>query len=265
MAIATASLPRIGISARLRAGSAGAAGGLRKHLLGAETSLVDLLAALDALPFVLAYPLSQTGAALRRLAEGMLANLDGLVLQGGADVAPVSYGAQPLRAEWQGDAQRDQFEQALLAAALAQQKPVLGLCRGCQLINVAYGGTLFQDLPSQRGGSVSHSEPQHYDEHVHGVRLAAGGLLAGCHGLREGRVTSAHHQGIDQLGAGLVADAWCREDGLVEALRAHSGWVVGVQWHAELQAGRSGLLPPEPLFNAFLAQARHAEPARWSA
>ena len=105
---------------------------------------------------------------------------------------------------------------------------------------------------------LAHALPQQYDAHEHALRLAPGGLLAGWHGAGAGRVTSAHHQGIDRLGGELAVEAWCAEDGLVEAVRAGSGWVLGVQWHPEFHAGRAGLLPAQPLLDDFLAAARRS-------
>ena len=207
---------------------------------------------------MLACPPSRAADALRRLAQHLITSVDALLLQGGADIAPESYGASALRPEWCGDPQRDRFERELLAAALAAGKPVLGICRGCQLLNVAYGGSLYQDLAAQRPGSFAHSLPQQYDEHEHALRLAPGGLLAGWHATGVGRVTSAHHQGIDRLGGELTVEAWCAEDGLVEAVRARSGWVLGVQWHPEFHAGRAGLLPAQPLLDGFLAAAQRS-------
>jgi putative glutamine amidotransferase len=246
----------------MREGSPAAPGGGRKHLLGVESSLLGLLVEQGGIPLVLASPPASGGDVLRRLARQQIAGIDALLLQGGADVAPESYGARPLRPEWCGDARRDQYERALLEATLAADKPVLGICRGCQLLNVAFGGSLFQDLDEQRPGSIRHTLPQRYDEHDHALRLASDGLLADLHGRATTRVTSAHHQGIDRLGDGLDVEAWCAEDNLVEAVRARSGWVVGVQWHPEFHPGRPSLLPAQPLLRSFLAAAAMArEPA----
>lgn len=243
--------PRIGISARLRPGVADAPGNARKDLLGAERSLVNLIAERGGLPLILAHPSSFDRTALRRLAQQLLQGIDALLLQGGGDLSPQWYGgATPATAGV--DLARDEFELALLEAALTGGKPVLGICRGCQLLNIAYGGSLFQNLQAERAHSIAHSDRGRYDDHVHGVRLAPGGLLHASYARSEGRVTSAHRQGIALLGNGLVAEAWCSEDGLLEAVRSEGGWAVGVQWHPELQAGKPALLPPAPLLDAFL-------------
>lgn len=246
---------RIGISARLRAGVAAAAGSQRKDLLGAERSLVDLVAASGAVPLILAH--AATPSALPSIAAALIDAVDALLLQGGSDVSPHWYGGAAASA----DPGRDEFEFALLQAALAQGKPVLGICRGCQLLNVAHGGSLIADLAPAAPAPRLHDDPARYDAHVHDIEFRRDGLLARQYGGLAGRVTSAHRQGIARLGEGLVAEAWCREDGLVEAVRRTDGWAVGVQWHPEFHAGRPALLSPAPLLQAFFDAAR-ARPAR---
>lgn len=242
--------PRIGISARQRTGVRAAAGNQRKDLLGAERSLIDLVADRGGLPLVLAYPSTFGPAALRTLAQQLLRKLDALVLQGGGDIAASWYdGAEAPDA--QPDRQRDTFELTLIEAALQAGKPLLGICRGCQLLNVAFGGSLYQDLAAQRPDGISHSDRDRYDEYAHGVQLATGGLLQRCYARDAGRVSSAHSQGVDRVGSGLVVEARCSEDGLIEALRADAGWAVGVQWHPEFDAGDPSRLSPAPLLDAF--------------
>ena len=111
-------------------------------------------------------PSIETGGLIRRgnlSVEDYVEALDGLVLQGGADVSPRSYGDHPLRPEWQGDILRDRYEMELLAGFVDVGKPVLGICRGAQLINVAYGGTLWQDIPSMVPAALRHHDPELYD------------------------------------------------------------------------------------------------------
>jgi putative glutamine amidotransferase len=242
--------PRIGITARLRTGKRKAPGNQRKDLLGAERSLIDLIADRGGLPLLLAYPSTFGPAALRRLAQQMLGQLDALVLQGGSDIEATRYGATDAP-DARCDPQRDAFELILIEAALLSGKPLLGICRGCQLLNVAFGGSLFQDLEVQRPGGLRHSDRDRYDEHAHGVQLTAGGLLQRCYARDAGRVSSAHSQGVDRLGSGLVIEARCSEDGLIEALRADTGWALGVQWHPEFDGGDPQRLSPAPLLDAF--------------
>ncbi|WP_320423775.1 gamma-glutamyl-gamma-aminobutyrate hydrolase family protein [Roseateles agri] len=186
--------------------------------------------------------------------------LDGLVMQGGADVSPTSYGQQPMRPEWSGDIARDRYEMELLEGFLAQGKPVLGICRGCQLINVAYGGSLYQDIATQLAEAKAHVDAELYDQHHHDIVFEPGSRLGELYtGYNGGRVTSIHHQAVDRLGGDLVVEARATEDGMVEAIRATgSCFVAGVQWHPEFHAINPELLSGEPLMNGFLDCARAA-------
>src|SRR5215510_3978103 len=104
--------------------------------------------------------------------------LDGLVLMGGSDVCPESYGEKALKPEWNGDRIRDDYEIALLRAFMAERKPVLGVCRGAQVINVAFGGTLYQDIGSQRSGALNHRNWDIYHENTHDTSIVSGSGLA---------------------------------------------------------------------------------------
>lgn len=183
--------------------------------------------------------------------------LDGLILQGGADIDPTVYGEQPTDVIGPTDAVRDQFELELLRGFAAAGKPVLGVCRGMQLINVAYGGTLYQDLEAAGATQFQHRLPDLYDEHAHEVNFTEGGWLQSIYrGAKQARVTSIHHQGVRALGKDLVIDA-TSPDGVIEAVRHREhGFLVGVQWHPEFHDARfPGLLPTEPLVKAFLGVA----------
>ena len=202
-----------------------------KTLLYLEQSIAQWVMAQGALAYLIPAPARDSAVSLRDLAQP----LDGLVLQGGSDVAPQSYGESPLKPEWAGDAVRDQYEMALVTEFRAQGKPVLGICRGIQLVNVALGGSLYQDISTQAPGSRQHRDWEVYDQHFHGVELE-GGLLKLNGGRANTRVNSVHHQGLKELGQDLVVEARSSEDGLVEAVRAQSGpWLVAVQWHPEFQ------------------------------
>ena len=188
--------------------------------------------------------------------------LDALVLEGGSDVWPGSYGEEPLDPAWRGDRIRDAYEAALVAAFAARGKPVLGICRGLQLMNVAHGGTLFQDLDSQRPGPVRHRDPAGSDRNRHGIEFVAGSALAGVFaGTAHATVNSVHHQGIKALAPGFVVEARCADDGLIEAIsRPGPAFMAAVQWHPEFHRTGEGTLDDRPLLEAFLAAASTSSP-----
>lgn len=184
--------------------------------------------------------------------------LDGVVLQGGADVSPLTYGETPIRPEWTGDRVRDLYEIDLLQEFVSQGKPVLGICRGLQLINVALGGTLYQDISSQHRHRGEHVDPEAYDEHTHRISIIAGTRLAALYpNAGEVRVNSIHHQAVRVLGRGLTVEAVSVPDQVVEAIRGKEpGFLVGVQWHPEFHDPRNTqLLDGRPLLQEFLDQA----------
>jgi len=186
------------------------------------------------------------------------ADLDGLVLQGGSDVCPGSYGSEPMKPEWNGDRVRDDYEIALFKEFAALGKPVLGICRGLQLLNVALGGTLVQDIGTELPKARVHRDWEVYDQLFHEVALEPGSWLEAGATKAGSRVNSIHHQAIGRLAPGLRVEARCPEDGMIEAVRGTgSHWVYAVQWHPEFHdpADRT-LLDGKPLLRAFLKEAR---------
>lgn len=202
-----------------------------------------------------------SGGLLRRRnirIDDYVSELDGLVLQGGADVSPLTYGESALQPAWEGDRVRDRYEIELLRAFALSGKPVLGICRGLQLINVAYGGTLYQDLALHHPRGGGHHDPDAYDQHFHDISFVAGTALAQLYRSHHGaRVNSIHHQGIKTLGKDLVAEALSAKDELIEAIRWRgAGYVMGVQWHPEFHdPANPDLLDGEPLLQEFLGHA----------
>jgi putative glutamine amidotransferase len=166
--------------------------------------------------------------------EEALGLLDGLVMAGGADIDPASYGAQPHRETLDTVPERDRFEIALLRAAIECELPVLGICRGMQLINVAYGGTLLQHLPERFGHHEHLRVPGTFDGADHDVELVTGSLAARAAGETHHATKSHHHQGVDRLGDGLQISGSSTMDGLPEAIEMPDRrFVLGVQWHPE--------------------------------
>lgn len=171
-------------------------------------------------------------AADAALADALLAPLHGLILTGGIDLDPAGYDAPRHPATGRADALRDGSELALLRAALARDLPLLAVCRGMQLLNVAHGGTLHQHLPELLGHDGHNSDPGRFDRHP--VRLEPGSLAAAAAGAPDHVVCSHHHQGVDRVGDGLRISGRSVADGLPEALELPDRrFALGVQWHPE--------------------------------
>jgi putative glutamine amidotransferase len=165
--------------------------------------------------------------------EPLLDGLWGLCLSGGPDLHPAIYGADPHPALGPTEPELDRFEIALVRAAEDRDMPVLAICRGLQVLNVARGGTLTQDLPTLRPSGIEHRQPQGGSTPTHAVSLDATSLVAGCLGVRDATVNSFHHQAVDRLGSGLRAVGRA-PDGVIEAIEATDRtFTVAVQWHAE--------------------------------
>ncbi|AMO23149.1 hypothetical protein GCM10027034_43940 [Ramlibacter solisilvae] len=188
--------------------------------------------------------------------------LDGLVLHGGADVSPLSYGEQPLQERWAGDKIRDEYEIDLVAAFERQGKPVFGVCRGLQLVNVAYGGTLYQDIATQLPEALPHRDASVYDRNFHTVDIVAGTRLAQLYPQdARVKVNSIHHQAIKRLAEGFEVEALSHEDGLIEAIRrADRGkpYLAAVQWHPEFHQPGADTIDDAALLADFLAAAAAA-------
>ncbi len=167
------------------------------------------------------------------LAESFLEGIDGLLLTGGADIDPYFYGQQPHAGLGKVDSERDEFELALYKAAKARNLPVLGVCRGIQLINVAEGGTLHQHLPALTN-TIQHVQENRGSALAHELRLEPQSKLAKAVGSNKMRSNSFHHQAIDSLGAKLRVSAKT-SDGIIEAVEGRSEqFVLAVQWHPEM-------------------------------
>lgn len=160
--------------------------------------------------------------------------IDGLIVTGGAfDVDPALFGAETRHASVTTKTRRTQFELAITAMSLAADKPMLGICGGQQLLNVALGGTLVQHIPDEIAGALAHEQPNPRDEPGHRVRIEPGTLLHRIAGVAELPVNSAHHQAVKSVGPGIVIDATA-PDGVIEGIEAPGQrFCLGVQWHPE--------------------------------
>lgn len=230
------SAPRIGITGRLaqveRAERAGVNGAYVRAVLagGGAPSILPPVA----------------GPAL---AAALLDGLDALVLSGGADIDPRHYRAQPHPKLGTVEAERDASELALFAEAVRRDLPVLAICRGLQLVNVALGGTLWQDLPSEL---LAHPQSGPRTERIHPVDIAAGSRLAEALGTTRTDVNSFHHQAIRDLAPGLRASAHA-PDGVIEGIEGTGDhWLLGVQWHPE-EFWAEAAAPEGGLFRALVA------------
>jgi putative glutamine amidotransferase len=167
--------------------------------------------------------------------DELLDVLDGLILAGGADIDPATYGEAPHPATKGTWPERDEFEVALARRALERDIPLLGICRGMQLMNVARGGTLIQHLPDDVGHEDHRRALGSFDNADHDVRLEPGSLAARACGETLHATKSHHHQAVDALGEGIVATGWSELDDLVEAIELpEASWALGVQWHPEV-------------------------------
>ncbi len=172
-------------------------------------------------------------------ARTALRDVDGLLLSGGADVDPSRYDREDLRSLCMIDGDRDVMELALIEASREMRMPVLGICRGMQILNVAYGGTLIADIPSQHETTIEHRQhPDSKQDAVHQVELQPGTIMRHFIGVYDGEINSAHHQCVDQLADVFTASAYS-PDGIIEALEwgdASLGgkpFLYAVQWHPE--------------------------------
>lgn len=195
-----------------------------KTLQYVEQSIAHWLMSAGAMVVMVPCPTGETArgdVTLQHYAEW----LDGVVMHGGADVWPGNYGEEPLREEWIGDRVRDIYDLALVKAFAEVGKPIFGVCRGLQLINVAFGGALYQDIETQHPGALQHRNAVTYDQHFHDIQIVPDSRLAQLYpNVPRARVNSIHHQGIKRVAPDFVVEALSEPDGVPEAIqigRAH--------------------------------------------
>ena len=218
--------------------------------LALDLEYVEALLRAGAIPLVLAPDLPEES-----LPE-ILENLDGLLLSGGPDVDPVHFGEEPLPGLGRIDPGRDRVELGLARLALAAGMPILGICRGAQVLNIAAGGDIFQDLPSQAESLLRHvQQPTPMTYPTHAIRVEKGCRLRSVTGTETLRVNTWHHQAVRKVAPGFAVSATA-EDGVIEAIeKTGAPFVMGVQFHPESMA-RGGSQSATLLFEAFVKSAR---------
>lgn len=186
----------------------------------------------------------------------ILAEMDGFILQGGVDIAPETYGETPI-GRWKGDKYRDDYELKIIDYAIKNDKALLGICRGFQLMNVYFGGTLYQDTITQREESNNHRDAIQYDTIKHPIHFKKGTLLDDVYKDAPNKfVNTVHHQAVKDLGNDL--EVWAvSDDGLIEAFgytKMKEGKVIGVQWHPEFSPTlKEEIIDSKPIIDIFLS------------
>ena len=246
--------PIIGITSTLKEDVEAAAERPLGRYVRTDLDYVEGIAGAGGAPLVLP-PLGEG-----RSAASVVGCLDGLLLSGGSDLDPGYYGEEPDPELGPTIPERDAFEMALVDLALRRGIPIFGICRGLQVLNVALGGTLYQDLPSQWEGDVlKHRQVTPKWQPSHEVEVDKGTYISEVMGREVVKVNSYHHQGIKDLAEGLVVTGRS-PDGVVEAVEARDlseRWLLGGQWHAEAMRGAGP--QQESLFEAHVSAAeRHA-------
>ncbi|HEY7902859.1 MAG TPA: type 1 glutamine amidotransferase [Casimicrobiaceae bacterium] len=225
-----------------------------------EQNIAHWLMQRDVLAFMIPSPDGGTRRESSRVTMAAYAReMDALVLMGGSDVCPGTYGEEPLDPRWSGDRVRDEYEIALLNAFVHAKKPVLGVCRGLQVLNVAMGGTLWQDLATQVPHALNHRDWAIYEKNAHATSIVPGSSLARLYPHATlVKTNSIHHQAVKDLGRGLAVEAWSEPDRIVEAVRWQGpSYVAAVQWHPEFHPpGDRGFIDDTPLLDDFLRHAR---------
>jgi putative glutamine amidotransferase len=226
-----------------------------KTLLYVEQSMVNWVQSGGAL----AYPVPTADPDSVIEPRDYAADLDGLLLHGGSDVCPRSYGEEPLKPEWEGDEIRDRYEIELVHAFHDAGKPILGICRGAQILNVAFGGTLYQDILTQHDTERVHRSQELYDHNLHDIDVVEGSGLAKLYPTETTvKVNSVHHQAVRDVADGFSIEARSSDDGIIEAIRLddpQAGYAFAVQWHPEFFKGVDDgtMLDNDPILREFLA------------
>lgn len=210
-----------------------------------QRDYVDAVYRAGGIPFVLSLT-SETEDILN-----LVTDLDGLLLSGGEDVDPIYFHEEPLPGLGEVSPERDHFEITLSRSFLKANKPILAICRGCQVLNIAAGGDIYQDLPSQRKGLIQHIQRAPKSHATHQIQVVEGSLLYQIVGSQTYRVNSFHHQAVRRVASPFFVTATA-VDGVIEAFESKEHtFVLGVQWHPEGMAQRESVA--QQFFNFFVS------------
>lgn len=220
--------PVIGIVGNILFEQGGAFPGYKRAYV--NNDYVEAVSNAGGVPVIL--PLISDKAAIKQ----QIKNVDGIVISGGYDVNPLVYGEEPLQSLEFIYPERDEYDMQVIKEAVKLNKPVLGICRGLQILNVAFGGTLYQDLSLIKDCSIKHRQSSKPYAIGHTVEIQNGTKLFDI--LGEKIITNSfHHQAIKEVGSGLKVSARAK-DGVIEGIEAEKGFIIGVQWHPEMLAGK---------------------------
>lgn len=224
-----------------------------KKVIFAERTLTRYIMRHKCLLYIIPAPEDETGTSIEELCKP----LDGLILHGGADISPESYGETAIKPIWSGDRFRDIYDMELIRCFLKQKKPILGICRGMQIINVFFGGTMHQDIIHCGVSKRVHRDAAIYEANEHDAKILPETMLSTIYPGKESvRINSIHHQAVKTLGKDLAVTARSTDDDVIEGIYLKSdntAFCLGVQWHPEFHSHTDErLLAPDPLMQAFL-------------
>jgi putative glutamine amidotransferase len=223
-----------------------------KTLSYVESDMFDFIAQSGVLPILI------PNLPNERLVE-IIDFCDGFIFQGGTDLSPNSYGEKPIvEGKWLGDPERDEYEMRLMKTVMGTGKPVFGVCRGMQLMNAYFGGTLYQDIQTQRPEASDHRNHGLYDKVHHELDWKGDFFLEKLYAEKSNpRINSVHHQAVKDLAPDLEVMAVSSSDGIIEAVqvKGSNGKIFAVQWHPEFSHTLGDVvLPGEPIMKHFLDQ-----------
>ncbi|WP_300368750.1 gamma-glutamyl-gamma-aminobutyrate hydrolase family protein [Brachyspira sp.] len=207
-------------------------------------SYIDSVSRADGIPFIM--PIVED----EKIIKGMIENIDGIIMTGGVDVHPFRFNEEPMGKIGTISAERDEFDFKIIKYAVEMNKPIFGICRGIQVINVHFGGTLIQDIPTQRNTNILHDQTAELHVATHKIQVVKDSIIYDMLG-ENSEVNSFHHQAIDKLAKDFKVTASAK-DGIVEAIeyKKKDSFILGVQWHPELMSAKN--IKMQNIFDMFI-------------